>query len=119
MTYWQKRKKAFACAFKGIETLFSHEAHAKIHLSAAICVIVCGFIFQLEKWEWCAISLCIGGVLMAECFNTAIEYLADRVTTDYDLQIGRVKDMAAGAVLLFVFSAVAVGLVIFIPHIFR
>jgi diacylglycerol kinase (ATP) len=43
-------------------------------------------------------------VLMVELLNTAIEKLADRLTTDHDPRIGQVKDMgsAAGGVALVV-----------------
>ncbi len=37
-------------------------------------------------------------VLVIELLNTAIEKLADRLTTDPDLQIGRVKDLGSAAV---------------------
>ena len=37
-------------------------------------------------------------VLVIELLNTAIEKLADRLTTEHDPQIGRVKDMGSAAV---------------------
>ena len=37
-------------------------------------------------------------LMVVELLNTAIEKLADRLTTDHDLQIGRVKDMGSAAV---------------------
>ena len=37
-------------------------------------------------------------VLVVELLNTAIEKLADRLTTEHDPQIGQVKDMASAAV---------------------
>jgi diacylglycerol kinase (ATP) len=37
-------------------------------------------------------------VLIVELLNTAIEKLADRLTTEHDPQIGRVKDMGSAAV---------------------
>ena len=37
-------------------------------------------------------------MLVVELLNTAIEKLADRLTTDHDPQIGRVKDMGSAAV---------------------
>lgn len=37
-------------------------------------------------------------VLVVELLNTAIEKLADRLTTDHDPQIGHVKDMGSAAV---------------------
>ena len=42
----------------------------------------------------CAVAL----VLVVELLNTAIEKLADRLTTDHDPQIGRVKDLGSAAV---------------------
>jgi diacylglycerol kinase (ATP) len=37
-------------------------------------------------------------VLVVELLNTAIEKLADRLTTDHDQKIGQVKDMGSAAV---------------------
>jgi diacylglycerol kinase (ATP) len=37
-------------------------------------------------------------LLTVELLNTAIEKLADRLTTDHDPAIGRVKDMGSAAV---------------------
>jgi diacylglycerol kinase (ATP) len=42
----------------------------------------------------CSVTL----VLVVELLNTAIEKLADRLTTEHDLQIGRVKDLGSAAV---------------------
>lgn len=117
--YLRKRAKSFGYAWEGITTLFGSETNAKIHLCAATAVIAAGFIFNLAAWEWCAISFAIGGVFMAEAFNTALEKICDKVSPDRDPLIKIAKDVAAGAVLLFVISAVIVGLIIFIPKIYN
>lgn len=114
----QKRINSFGYAFKGIAALFS-QPNACIHAYVAVGVIICGCLLKLECWEWCAVSICIGGVLMAEAFNTALESLADRVSPDFDKMVGRAKDLAAGGVLLFVFASVAVGLIIFLPKLLQ
>ena len=44
-------------------------------------------------------------VLVIELLNTAIETLADRLTTDHDPQIGQVKDMGSAAVGLAILGA--------------
>ena len=103
---------SFRYAWEGIVSLFSNERNAQIHLGAAVCVITAGCLFDLSAVEWCLISLCIGGVFMAEGFNTAIE----KVSPERDPLVKTAKDVAAGAVLLFVISAVVVGLFVFIPH---
>ncbi len=117
-SYFYKRGKSFGYAWEGIKTLFSNEANAKIHLCAAIAVIIVGFILKLSSSEWCAISFAIGGVFMAEAFNTALEKICDKVSPERDPLIKIAKDVAAGAVLLFVLSAIAVGLIVFLPKFF-
>lgn len=118
MSYLRKRKAAFSYAFKGIYRLFRYEAHARIHLVAAFCVVIAGFLFRLNSTEWCIVCLCIGSVFVAEGFNTAIEKLADAVTRERSPLIGAAKDIAAGAVLLAALTTVVVAAIIFIPKIF-
>lgn len=109
-----KRIRSFGYAFRGIGMLFG-QPNACIHAAVTAVVILCGLWLGLAAWEWSVVALCIGGVLMAEAFNTAIEALCDKVSPDYDPLIGRAKDLAAGAVLLFVIAAVVAGLVVFLP----
>lgn len=109
-----KRLRSFGYAFAGIRQLFS-QPNACIHAVVMVMVVAAGFWLNISLTEWCVVALCIGGVLMAEAFNTAVEALADKVSPGYDPLIKRAKDVAAGAVLIFVFAAVAVGLMIFLP----
>ncbi|MDE5869730.1 MAG: diacylglycerol kinase family protein [Muribaculaceae bacterium] len=115
--YIRKRIDAFGYAFCGIKQLFTKEAHAKIHLVAAILVIIAGFLFNISRIEWCLIALCVGGVFMAEGFNTAIERVCDKVSPEKNSLIKDAKDIAAAAVFLFVMAAVVVGLIVFLPKI--
>lgn len=117
MSYLRKRRKAFRDAGRGCKTLFRQEAHARIHLIIALLVIIAGFFFGLSATEWCLVALCIGGVIMGEAFNTAVERLADRVSSDYHPLIGAAKDVAAGGVLVMAIAAATVGLIIFLPKI--
>lgn len=113
---WRARGRSFIYAFAGIRALFSGEHNARIHAVAALAVIIAGFLFRITAMEWVAILLCIAGVFMAEAFNSAIEAIADKVSPGKDPLIGRAKDLAAGAVLLFVIGTVCVGLIIFLPR---
>ncbi len=96
---FKKRIASFNFAFRGIGYMVRTQKNALIHLMAAIVVVIFGFLYQLERQEWCLIIFAIGLVIMAELFNTAIEFLTDLVSPDYHEKAGRAKDIAAGAVL--------------------
>ena len=107
--------RSFRFAVRGIIDLFRFENNAKFHLLAAVLVVSAGFWLGLTTLEWVAVTTQIGLVLMAEGFNTALEKLADRVTTERDPLIRAAKDLSSGAVLIVGIMALAVGLLIFVP----
>lgn len=111
------RFKSFKYAWKGIISLFRSEHNAYIHLAAVILVTVAGFYFDITKNEWIAVVLCFGIVLAAEAFNTAIEQIVDYISLQRHPIAGKIKDLAAGGVLLCAVAAAVVGLIIFIPYI--
>lgn len=57
--------------------------------------------------------LTFGAVMGLEAVNTALEYLADKVTRERDEHIRRCKDCAAGTVLIAAIFAVGVGAALF------
>jgi diacylglycerol kinase len=106
--------KSFAWALKGIWSCIKSERNMRIHTAVAFYVTAAGLIVKLERAEWLCVLLCFGLVMGLEMVNTAIEDLCDKLHPEHDATIGRVKDIAAGAVLAAaVFSAIA-GAVIFI-----
>jgi len=107
--------KSFGYALKGIYQMILTEQNAKVHTFAACCVIAAGFYFRISSFEWIAIIMMIAAVLAAEIFNTSIETLSNKVSPEYSESIKRVKDFAAGGVLIFAIAAVIVGLIIFVP----
>lgn len=116
-TFLQQRIKSFGFAFRGIYIFFRDETHAKIHLLAAMCVVIAGLFFDIQSWEWCVVLLSIGCVLCAEALNSAIERLTDLASPEQHPLAEKTKDLAAGAVLLMSFFTAMIGLVIFLPKI--
>ncbi|MEZ5056635.1 MAG: diacylglycerol kinase family protein [Saprospiraceae bacterium] len=112
---FQKFIASFSFAFKGVFTLFKEEQNAKFHLTASIFVLLSAWYFHIEIYEWLACIICIVMVFAAEGFNTALEKLTDLVSPDIHPLAGKVKDLAAGAVLMVSIGALAVGLLIFLP----
>lgn len=111
--------RSFSYACTGIATAFKSEANMRIHAAAALLVIVLGFIFSISPAEWLVILLCIGLVVAAEIFNTAIEKTCDAITTEKNEHIKKAKDLAAAAVLILALISLVCGGIIFLPHIFR
>lgn len=112
------RIRSFKYAGAGIKEMVRFGFNFWVQLVMAVVAIVCSIVFEISSIEWCLVIISIFGVLAAETVNTAIEVLCDRVSPDYDPLIGRVKDLAAGAVVFMALSSLAVGLIIFIPKIF-
>lgn len=104
-------------ALRGIAIGLISERHLRIHAFFIVAVLALSLYFQTSLLENAIILLCVGIVWTAELFNSAIERIADRITRENDLLIRDAKDLSAGAVLFAVFSAIAVGLVIFVPKV--
>lgn len=114
-SYMKRLIKSFGFAIKGIRLVFASEANIQIHLVVSALVIICGFIFNISTTEWLLCLLCMGVVMGLEMMNTAIEKFVDLVSPEKNPLAGKVKDIAAGAVLIAVMYSVIIGLVIFVP----
>ena len=114
--FWHARWKSFACAGRGIVLLLRTQVNARIHLLATVLVIAAGLAFRITRGEWCMLAVAIGIVWIAEAANTALEFLADRITREHDEAIRRAKDIAAGGVLLAAITAAVIGILILGPH---
>ena len=108
--------KSMGVAFDGIIDLIKSENNAKVHLVSTIVVIIVGFKLQFLAIEWLWISLAIAGVWVAELINTAIEKLTDLVSPEINPIAKKVKDYAAGAVLVMAIWAIFVFCLISLPH---
>ncbi|MFZ5650096.1 MAG: diacylglycerol kinase family protein [Bacillota bacterium] len=109
--------KSFACAVKGIIWVAASQRNMKIHLAAAVAVLVAAIRFQINYLEAALVFLAIALVMVAEMVNTAVEKAVDLVTLEYHPLAGRAKDAAAGAVLLAAFFSAVIGLIVFLPYI--
>lgn len=117
--YLLKRIKSFGFAFKGIKTAFKKGYNLHIQIFAAVIATLLGFVLNITITEWVVIILCIGLVLSAEIFNSAIEQLTDLVSPERNEKAGKVKDLAAGAVLVSAIASAIIGLIIFLPKILK
>jgi len=110
--------KSFKYALKGFVKVFKEEQNLRIQSGVAILSIVMAIIFKISRLEWIALFFVILAVLLAEIINSAIERITDVLKPRIDNYVKEIKDIMAAAVMLASISAVIVGLIIFIPHIF-
>jgi diacylglycerol kinase len=108
--------RSFVNAFAGIAHALRSEQNLRIHFACAACVIAAGCFFGLAAWEWIALTFSIGLVLSAECMNTALERLADRISLERHPLLKEAKDCGSAAVLLLAIMAAVVGCIVFVPH---
>lgn len=112
------RIKSVGYAFKGALYLLKTESSIKIQFVIAIGVTIAGFYFDISKTEWLFQIGFIGLVMSIEGLNTAIEYLSDFIHPEHHQSIGRIKDIAAGAVFIASLAAVIAAIVIYFPKVF-
>ncbi|MCR9248794.1 MAG: diacylglycerol kinase family protein [bacterium] len=111
--------QGFIFAWRGIITSLKSERNLRFHFFVAISVTIAGFIFDISRIDWMMQITAIGLVITTELMNTAIEYLINLVSPEKNDIAGKVKDIAAGAVLISSFVALVLGLIIYLPIIFN
>jgi diacylglycerol kinase (ATP) len=113
--FFSGRLKSMGYAFKGAVKLITTEHSVMAQFSIGILLIFLGVYFNITKTEWLFQTLAIGLVLSIEGLNTAIEKIADFVHPKFHERIGFIKDIAAGAVFFAAITAIAIGIIIYLP----
>ena len=109
----KKTLDSFNNAINGIIDTVRTERNMKIHLIAALVVLISCFFFDITKYEFLILTVTIMMVLSAELINTAIESTIDMTANYYHPLAKTAKNAAAGAVFITAINAVIVGYVVF------
>lgn len=94
----------FREAFSGLYEA-SKETSIRIEIVTSILALI--FVY-LGLFDFIPTILCVGLVMTTEIVNTVVERICDEIESEYDENIGKIKDMSAGAVL---FSIIIAGIV--------
>lgn len=113
-----KLLKALSFAFNGFKICLSSEINFRIHVVAAVGAAAAGIYFHLTVMEWMLVAFCIALVLVTEMINTAAEMLCDLLSKDFNPLVKKIKDTAAGAVLIAALLSVVCGCLIFLPKLY-
>ncbi|MEM9368607.1 MAG: diacylglycerol kinase [Planctomycetota bacterium] len=116
MTAWIKK---FGNALAGCRWAFRTQSSFWVHVTVSVLVISVSIWLGLTPVQWSVITLCIGIVIAAELFNTAIEQIVQVLHPAEEPRLGRALDMAAGAVLVLAVAAAAVGTITLLPPLWQ
>jgi diacylglycerol kinase (ATP) len=114
-SFFTGRFKSMGFALKGAIKLVTTEHSVMVQTFIGILMVFAGFYFHISHEEWLIQTLAIGLVLGIEGLNTAVEKVADFIHPEFHEKIGFIKDIAAGAVFFAAMTAIAVGLIIYVP----
>ena len=115
----RSRFRSFKFAFRGLKSLLIFEHNSRIHLLAAVIVIILGFIFRISLADWSLLILVIGLVFLSELINSSLEAISVVVKPEWNEKILRAKDYAAAAVFVTAVISVFIGGIIFIPRLLQ
>ncbi|MBN2683021.1 MAG: diacylglycerol kinase family protein [Bacteroidales bacterium] len=108
--------RSFENALRGIKISIITQRNVRFHFISLIIVVILAIFFEISTEKWLAIILSCGLVIGLEIINSSIEELVDYISQERNKQAGRIKDLAAGSVLIAAITAAIIGIVIFIPE---
>ena len=108
---------SFKYSIDGLKYALVHEQNLVIHFIIAFLVVLFGFLFHLELFEWVILLFAIGSVISAELLNSALEATVDLITEEKKKNAKIAKDIGSTSVLLFAIAAAIIGFLIFLPKV--
>jgi diacylglycerol kinase len=104
----------FRDAYRGLKLGVRGHSSFFVHFFFSALVLVAAVILRCDTEQWCLLLLCIGLVLTAELFNSALETLFRGLDKSTKEKTWRSLDISAGAVLLASVVAIVIGAAVFL-----
>ena len=95
--------------------LIKTESSIQVQFFFAILLTIAGFYFEITSLEWIIQIFAIVLVMSVEALNTGLEKVCDFVHEDFEVRIGFIKDISAGAVAISSLGALLITLILYIP----
>ena len=108
-------REKFREAFRGVKRGVRGHSSFYAHFFFAALVLAAAVVFDCTRIEWCMLVGCVGLVLTAELFNSAVETVFHGLDPEAKNRTHGALDIAAGAVLVASGTAAVVGVIVFIP----
>src|SRR5262245_51353767 len=101
--------KKFRVAFRGLKLGVRGHSSFAVHFFFTALVLAAGIILECSLLQWCVLLGCIGLVLTAELFNSALETLVRGLDEATRERVWPALDIAAGAVLFASLTPSVIG----------
>lgn len=108
--------RALGYSLQGLGAAWRHEAAFRLEVILALVLVPLGLMLGQNVTEQLILAGAIVLVIVIELVNSAIEALADAISTDYHPMLGRAKDIGSAAVLVSLILAGAGWLAILAPR---
>lgn len=92
--------KATHCSFKGFKAAWQFESAFREELILAIVLLPFTFVVSSSFAQQLMLVSSLLFVLFAEIINSSLEALADAITLEHNILIGRAKDMGSAGVFI-------------------
>lgn len=111
--------KSIEYANKGLRIAMKSQRNFRFHIAVGILVFIAALLLKFSITEMCIVVFAIGLVIVAELFNSVIEFALDALYRNKkNTLVGMAKDMSAGAVLVATFTSGLIGAILFLNHIY-
>ena len=108
--------RAFGYSLQGLGAAWRHEAAFRQETALAVVLIPLGLWLGNTALERLLLAGVLVLVLIVELLNSAIEALADAISTDHHPLLGRAKDIGSAAVLLTLLLTGATWATVLVPR---
>ena len=113
-------QKSIMFALNGLRLAFRSQRNFRKHLLIAFLTFSIAFLLRIEIVEFCIIIFANAFVLVAEMFNSVIEFVIDAYYKNKWAKLAKLsKDISAGAVLLSAVASISVTFLIFANKIYQ
>src|SRR5262249_58763199 len=112
----RKWRHKFHDAFRGVKLGIRGHSSFFVHFFFTALAVTAGIVLGCNLVEWCLLVGCIGGVITAELFNSAIETLVRVFDEPTRQRCKPILAIAAGAALIASGTALVIGATVFLSR---
>ncbi len=113
---FQRAKKSFFYAAKGLKAVWQEEQNFRFHCLAAIGALALAFWLRIKKQDFIILLILIAAVLILELVNTVFERLVDLLKPRIHEYSKEIKNFSSAIVLISAITSVIIGALIFYPY---